>query len=241
MNFIHKLKKFTKLIKSQIWRKGLLNNIAANTELENLIKDLNFETILDIGSNKGQFILLVENLFKNKIIFSFEPIKEILEKQKEFFKYKNNIFFFNIALGEKSKKKIFYITNRKDSSSFLKFNKNNVKNSDYNINQERVVEIKALDEVIQFAKLVPPILLKIDVQGYELDVLKGCSNLLKKTTYIIVEVSENEIYQDQPMANEIIEYLNKQNYIIIKENLPTNISKSNLFQKDILFKNQLID
>ena len=241
MNLIHKLKKFTKLIKSQIWRKGLLNNIAANTELENLIKDLNFETILDIGSNKGQFILLVENLFKNKIIFSFEPIKEILEKQKEFFKYKNNIFFFNIALGEKSKKKIFYITNRKDSSSFLKFNKNNVKNSDYNINQERVVEIKALDEVIQFAKLVPPILLKIDVQGYELDVLKGCSNLLKKTTYIIVEVSENEIYQDQPVANEIIEYLNKQNYIIIKENLPTNISKSNLFQKDILFKNQLID
>ena len=126
MNFIHKLKKFTKLIKSQIWRKGLLNNIAANTELENLIKDLNFETILDIGSNKGQFILLVENLFKNKIIFSFEPIKEILEKQKEFFKYKNNIFFFNIALGEKSKKKVFYITNRKVSSSFLKFNKNNV-------------------------------------------------------------------------------------------------------------------
>ena len=241
MNFIHKLKKFTKLIKSQIWRKGLLNNIAANTELENLIKDLNFETILDIGSNKGQFILLVENLFKNKIIYSFEPIKEILEKQKKFFKYKNNIFFFNIALGEKSKKKVFYITNRKDSSSFLKFNKNNVKNSDYNINQERVVEIKALDEVIQFAKLVPPILLKIDVQGYELDVLKGCSNLLKKTTYIIVEVSENEIYQDQPVANEIIEYLNKQNYIIIKENLPTNISKSNLFQKDILFKNQLID
>ena len=241
MNFIHKLKKFTKLIKSQIWRKGLLNNIAANTELENLIKDLNFETILDIGSNKGQFILLVENLFKNKIIFSFEPIKEILEKQKEFFKYKNNIFFFNIALGEKSKKKIFYITNRKDSSSFLKFNKNNIKNSNYNINEERVVEIKALDEVIQFDKLVTPILLKIDVQGYELDVLKGCSNLLKKTTYIIVEVSENEIYQDQPMANEIIEYLNKQNYIIIKENLPTNISKSNLFQKDILFKNQLID
>ena len=241
MNFIHKLKKFTKLIKSQIWRKGLLNNIAANTELENLIKDLNFETILDIGSNKGQFILLVENLFKNKIIFSFEPIKEILEKQKEFFKYKNNIFFFNIALGEKSKKKIFYITNRKDSSSFLKFNKNNIKNSNYNINEERAVEIKALDEVIQFDKLVTPILLKIDVQGYELNVLKGCSNLLKKTTYIIVEVSENEIYQGQPMANEIIEYLNKQNFIIIKKNISTNIGKSNLFQKDILFKNQLID
>ena len=241
MNFIHKLKKFTKLIKNQIWRRGLLNNIAANIELENLIKDLKFETILDVGSNKGQFILLVESLFKNKIVYSFEPIKEILQKQKIFFEYKNNIYFFNIGLGEKSEKKVFYITNRKDSSSFLKFHKNDIKNSDYKIDEERIVEIKALDKVISSTQLVRPILLKIDVQGYELNVLKGCSDLLKKTSYIIVEVSENEIYQDQPVANQIIEYLNKRNFIIIKENLATNISKSNLFQKDILFKNQLID
>ena len=107
MEFINKIIKFAKLINNKTWRKGLLNNIAANIELENLIRDLKFETILDVGSNKGQFILLVEKFFKNKIIYSFEPISEILDKQKKFFGYKTNIYFFNIGIGEKSQKKKF--------------------------------------------------------------------------------------------------------------------------------------
>lgn len=241
MEFINKIIKFAKLIKNKTWRKGLLNNIAANIELENLIKDLKFETILDIGSNKGQFILLVEKFFKNKTIYSFEPISEILDKQKKFFRYKKNITFFNIGIGEKSQKKKFYITNRKDSSSFLKVDKNINKNKDYNIKEQREIQIKPLDEIMINANLISPILIKIDVQGYELEVLKGSTCLLKKVKYIIIEISKKEIYLGQPIANEVIEYLHKLNFTITKENLPTKISNSDYIQSDILFENQLID
>ena len=241
MNFIKKLNKFIKLIKHEAWRKGLLNNIAANIELENLIKDLYFETAIDVGSNKGQFILLVEKLFKNKTIYSFEPISEVYEKQKKFFKNKKNIFFYNIGVGEKLSKKNFYITNRQDSSSFLKVEKNIKKNNDYSIKEKREVGIKSLDEIMTGKNLITPILIKIDVQGYEFEVLKGSANLLKKIKYIIAEVSDNEIYTNQPIANEIIEYLYNKNFTILKENLPTKISNSSFFQRDILFKNQLID
>ena len=65
--------------------------------------------------------------------------------------------------------------------------------------------------------------------------------LVKKIKYIIVEVSDNEIYTSQPIANEIIKYLYNQNFNILKENLPTKISNSSFVQRDILFKNQLID
>ena len=78
MSIINKFIKFTKLFKSKIWRIGILNNIAANIELENLVKNLDFNTVLDIGSNKGQFILLIENFYKDIIIHSFEPIKELI-------------------------------------------------------------------------------------------------------------------------------------------------------------------
>ena len=66
MNIIIKL---IKLIKNKTWRKGLFKNIAANIELENLIKGLDVKIIIDIGSNKGQFILLIEKLFNCKKIF----------------------------------------------------------------------------------------------------------------------------------------------------------------------------
>ena len=102
--------KLLKLLKYRFWRKGLFNGIAAATELENMVKNINPETIIDVGSNKGQFIILIEKLFPHKIIYSFEPIVEALEIQKRFFNYKKNIFFYNFALGSNSSTKEFFIT-----------------------------------------------------------------------------------------------------------------------------------
>jgi len=95
MKILNKLIKLLKLLKNKKTRVGLVNNIAANIELEDLVKNLEFNTVLDIGSNKGQFILLVEKLFKNdKFFYSFEPIKEVLKKQKKFFSSKKKHNFF---------------------------------------------------------------------------------------------------------------------------------------------------
>ena len=88
MNFINRITKLIKLIKNKSWRKGVFNNIAANVELEDLIKDLKVEIVIDVGSNKGQFLLLIENFFECKKIYSFEPIEEFIEIQKKFFNYK---------------------------------------------------------------------------------------------------------------------------------------------------------
>ena len=242
MNYIDKINKLLKLFLNNVSRKGLFNNIAASVELENLVKDLDFKTVLDIGSNKGQFILLIEKIFKNKIFYSFEPINEILEKQKRFFKNKKNLFFYNLGIGEKSEKKKFYITNRRDSSSFLKVEHKIKGNKDYQIKEEREISIKSLDEIFNQKILQEPILMKIDVQGFELEVLKGSSNILKKIKYIIIEVSNDEIYSKQPLSNEIIEYLDLKNFEFFKKNsITTKISKSNFSQVDMLFKNKLIN
>ncbi len=102
MFIFSKILKLSKLFRYSLWRKGLFHGIAATTEHQYLIKDTNPETIIDIGSNKGQFIMLIEQFFPNKIIHSFEPINEMLEKQKSFFKFKKNIFFHNFALGSEA-------------------------------------------------------------------------------------------------------------------------------------------
>ena len=107
--FSKKIHKLFKLSRFKLWRKGLLNGIAATIELENMISSINPETIIDIGSNKGQFILLVEQLFPNKIIHSFEPLAEILDIQRKFFNRNKNIFFLQFCIRKLFiNKKIFY-------------------------------------------------------------------------------------------------------------------------------------
>tara|TARA_A100001011_G_scaffold332161_1_gene359064 strand:+ start:107 stop:835 length:729 start_codon:yes stop_codon:yes gene_type:complete len=239
-NFINKIIKFIKLINNKNWRNGLFNNIAANIELENLIKDLDIKIIIDAGSNKGQFILLTENFFNCNEIYSFEPIKEIFEKQKKFFNYKKNIFFYNFALGDKNEYRIFNITKRNDSSSFLKINDSIKKHPDYLIKEKRKIEIKKLDDVMKNKIINKTAILKIDVQGFELEVLKGAIETIQKVKYILVEVSKYEIYKNQSLSNNVIDFLKKNNFFLLKKNETSIIKKTNFTQEDILFENRSI-
>ena len=234
MSLSNKTFKFLKLLKYSLWRRGLLNGIAATVELENIVKDINPKTIIDIGSNKGQFIMLIEQLFPHKTIYSFEPLAEPLEIQKRFFNYKKNIFFYNFALGSNTSTKEFFITERMDGSSFFKINTENTNNIHYKIQNQRNIQIRTLDEIMIDQEIIQPILIKIDVQGFELEVLKGAEKILEKTNYLLVEVSEKEMYQHQPIQDEIITFLQDRNFHILKQNFPIN-SLANIMQKDILF------
>lgn len=233
MNF---LKKIYNLCKSKIWLKGMLSGIYATIELKELIKGIKTpETIIDIGSNKGQFILLIEKIYPNKNIYSFEPIKEMIDKQKKFFAYKNNIIFHNVALGSSTTLKEFLITARMDSSSFLKIVSDKNKSKNYDIVENRNIQINTLDDLLINEKISHPVLIKIDVQGYELEVLRGANNLLKKTDYLLLEVSKNEMYQNQPIEKVIVEYLKNLNFDILKSNNWSKIQNTNFYQRDIIF------
>ena len=83
-------------------------------------------------------------------------------------------------------------------------------------------------------KISHPVLIKIDVQGYELEVLRGANNLLKKTDYLLLEVSKNEMYQNQPIEKEVVEYLKNLNFDILKSNNWSKI-QIQIFTKEILF------
>jgi len=233
------IKKIFKLCKSRLFFHGLLNGIAATVEHEDLIRDINPpNTIIDIGSNKGQFMILIEKMFPNKTIYSFEPIEEMLQKQKKFFYYKKNVFFNNFALGNEISKKDFYITSRKDSSSFLKIVENKSKSKNYEIKEKRKIQINTLDNYFLDKNIILPILIKIDVQGFELEVLKGSKKLLKKTDYLLVEVSDSEMYRSQASETALIEFLKKLNFQIYKSSNWKYIKNTSFNQRDILFKKQ---
>lgn len=231
------LKKIFLLSKSKLWLYGLINGVAANIELSKLVKSTKkIKTLIDVGSNKGQFMLLLERFFPDINIYSFEPIKEELHIQKKLFSFRKKINFYNFAIGNKNCKKKFYITKRKDSSSFYKFNKLNSSNQDYKIIEKREVQIFKLDTILHNKDLKKPVILKLDVQGYEMEVLKGSLKILKRINYLLIEVSKNEIYRNQATENQIINFLKKKSFFLISSTISTKINKTNFLQKDILFK-----
>ena len=75
------------------------------------------KTLIDVGSNKGQFSILARKFFPDIEIHSFEPQIEELNIQKKILGNKN-INYYNFALGSEDKELNLYITKRKDSSSY---------------------------------------------------------------------------------------------------------------------------
>ena len=70
-------------------------------------------------------------------------------------------------------------------------------------NKTRNIKVKTLDDIMLDKEVIEPVLIKIDVQGYELEVLKGSDKLLNKIDYIVLEVSKNEMYKNQPKVDQI--------------------------------------
>ena len=97
-----------------------------------------------MGSNKGQFILITKKFFPNISIHSFEPLNEELSIQKSILK-NNNIYYYNLALGNEENEDNIYITKRKDSSSLLK-PKIGISEI-YKTNEIRKIKISTIDKI----------------------------------------------------------------------------------------------
>ena len=93
------------------------------------------------------------------------------------------------------------------SNSFLQPVESTWKEIDYHTGaiSKRVVEVTTLDD---YAKEIASIyLLKIDVQGFELEVLKGAIETLKKTDHIFVEAGIRPLYQGAPRFTDVYDFL----------------------------------
>ena len=229
------MNKFNKIIMCILhpgFYKAYMNGVAPLFELYPLLNRTNqIKTIIDVGSNKGQFSLLGSSIFPAAKIYSFEPQIKYLNLQKIILEGKK-VKYFNFGLGNLKKKINFYITNREDSSSFLK--PTQIKIDKYKTKKIEKISVKRLDGIISVSEIKRPSIMKLDVQGYELEVLKGSKNLLKNIDFIITEISFKKIYKNQVTRKKLLKFLNKNNF---KSKKMLNISKMNnkLFQGDVLF------
>ncbi len=209
-NFIKKLKKLISLLNSKIYRNGLLHGVAASTEHESILKNYSFETIVDVGANKGQFALLARKCYPNANIFSFEPLSKPHKRLKKLFANDNKIKIFNFAIGPENRSQIIHVSKSDDSSSLLEITElqNKIFPGTDELNKEEI-KVTVLNDLIFESEIKNPALLKLDVQGFEYEALQGCYELINLFDAIYCECSFLELYKDQKLADQIIAYLNK--------------------------------
>ena len=214
----------------------------------NLIKSINknnINSIIDVGANSGQF---AEEIFKNNFngsILSFEPLKlehsVLLDKQ---IKIKKNNWEIaqRCGLGSSEKKSNINISGMRQSSSILDISKihTDLYPDSVNVDKEEI-DIFPLDNFYnKIINMEKNILLKIDTQGYELEILKGAEQTLKYIEAIYAEVSLVELYKNQPLFDEIFKYIKKSGFSVwsVDRAVGNNLT-GQTYQLDIFFiKNQ---
>jgi hypothetical protein len=96
--------------------------------------------------------------------------------------------------------------------------------------------VRCLDALLETDLLEPPELIKADVQGFELEVLRGAKRCLESTQLLLLEVSYRRIYRDLPLAHEVIAFAGDAGFRIYDIcTYAGRPSDGELTQSDILF------
>lgn len=168
------------------------------------LRAIGINTILDIGANTGQFAQHIRRVIPDAMIYSFEPLPDCFEQLKENLANWVNFSAFNLALGDRTGELIFQRNEYSPSSSFLKMADLHREAFPYTRNTDHVtVTTRRLDDLSQELSVKEPLLVKIDVQGYEGHVLRGGEGIIGRASVIIVETSFETLYEGQPRFDDI--------------------------------------
>ena len=194
------------------------------------------KTLIDIGAHKGQFSLAARHLAPGIKIISFEPLFDAAETYRKIFRTDKNTVLHQVAIGQKNGFQKMYISRRSDSSSLLpiSFLQTSIFSGTEEVDNIHV-KVGRLDEFVSPEQLISPAMLKIDVQGFEYEVLQGCESLLDSFEYVYCECSFVELYTGQRFAHEIITWLSDRGLVLAGIYNPFYDKKGKAIQADFLF------
>ncbi len=182
---------------------------------ENAIKHVKENTIvLDVGANFGQLSVLLSKCKKNVEVYSFEASKYIFEILKKNVQINNaNVKLFHNLVGNETEQEFFI--RKLNISKFNTYGSNMIEKTkiknENNTNIEKINSIK-IDDIF-FDKKIS--FMKIDVQGYDLEVLKGSKKtIIKQQMPIIFEYEEDFAKDFNYTFKNFESFINEINYKI---------------------------
>jgi FkbM family methyltransferase len=211
--------------------------VLAGVEHRVVLRSLrNCRTVMDIGANRGQFALVARRLFPEARIFSFEPLQRPAARFRAVFADDVRVTLHESAIGAERGETTIHISIRDDSSSLLPITAR--QNAVFpGTGEASTVKVKValLRDFLTESQIEPPALLKLDVQGFELQALQGCESFLHHFAYVYAECSFVELYAGQALADEVIAWLREHGFKLRGTYNPTTDREGRVVQADFLF------
>jgi len=176
-------------------------------------------TFIDIGANIGQTSL---NLSKKlgtipHTVLAFEPFPFTFNKLETNIGLNsfNSIKIFNVALGNEKKTIEMEMSCLTNSGGYKISPKNSsFKDQLVQVDQEKLDDYYSLEDLINF--------IKIDVEGYEMEVLKGAEQIIKKhKPVLVIELNDKSLINQNSTAKQVVQFIKNLGYEVIYD-LSTN-------------------
>jgi len=166
-------------------------------------------TVIDVGAASGTFSNQCHQVFPAATYLLIEPLQEFLSPLKRLLKTIPQAHCEHAAASSY------------EGSMRLNVHHDLVGSSLYNEVEEgtdingtpREVRTVTIDGMVARRQARPPYLIKIDVQGAELDVLRGAENALKHTEYILLEVSLFQFFKNGPSFSDVVAYMKDKGFV----------------------------
>jgi FkbM family methyltransferase len=194
--------------------RGLLMGTGASVEHERVLDWTAPNTVIDIGANRGQFSLIARARRPGARIVAFEPLAAPATAFAKLFSGDGQVDLRRVALGDTRRRLTMTVTREDDSSSLLPLGALQVELFSSRAKTTVATEVLPLDEAITGEPMTAPVLLKIDVQGYEMQVLSGATASLARVDSVYVELSFVSLYDGQALAPEVIQFLGEQGFVL---------------------------
>jgi FkbM family methyltransferase len=155
-------------------------------------------TVIDGGANIGQFARAAAETFPDARVFSFEPLPEVAARLRANLASCPRVTTFESALGSHDGTLRFFRDAYDLASSALPAAGNGAART-----QEVEVAVGRLDTLLASESLRAPVLLKLDLQGYELEALRGAPETLAQTQHVLLEIAFESSYVGEASFDEL--------------------------------------
>jgi FkbM family methyltransferase len=193
---------------------GSENHIGSMTALLKHLKNqgLKCESILDVGANKTNWSRMAKTIFPKANFYLIEPQIEMEAYLKKFTEEYPNSLYFLQAVGAKNEIRTLTIWDDFDGSSLLPKEKNSL----LEVGKQRKVKTFKIDTLIENKKITQPNIIKLDIQGFEIEALKGAEKTFGLTEVYILEVSLFSFSDlpNIPIFTDVINFMLNRDYVV---------------------------
>lgn len=166
------------------------------------------KTIFDVGAHAGEFAQRIRAILPDADLVCFEPLREPFLALSEKFAGVPNFRAVQCALGEKAGQCEIHHNEYAPSSSLLPMTELHKRSFTFAVAQQReTIEVRRLSDVARELSWRDPLLLKLDVQGFEDKVIFGGEDVVARAKIIIIEVSFLALYEGSPLFDGIYQIL----------------------------------